>query len=190
MSHAEGKSTSAVAIASNLARSGKHVLLIDSDLRKPSLHRLMDTVRTEGFANVLARHRTIEEVTTKTATPNLDFIGCGPLPPNPAELLSGPTLGIILNELRKRYDHVIIDGPPVLGLADAVLLSSVTDAVIFIIQFNSSKSSQAKAAIARLRSGGATILGAVLTKFDVRKTGYGDEYGYVYTYGADQGGRG
>lgn len=182
----EGKSTSASAIAQNFARTGKRVLLVDGDLRKPSLHRIIDMPRTEGLANLLARLRTVDEVIHPTATPNLDFIACGSLPPNPAELLSGASLGMVMQELRSRYDHIIIDGPPVLGLADAVLLGNMADAVIFVIQFNSSKSSQARAAIARLESGGARVLGAVLTKFDARKTGYGEEYGYAYSYGNEQ----
>jgi succinoglycan biosynthesis transport protein ExoP len=182
---AEGKSTSAAAIAQNFARTGKRVLLIDMDLRKPSLHHIFKTPHTNGIVNVLVRSKTIDEVKTVTEIPNLDFVACGPLPPNPAELLSGSALPELIARIRGDYDHIILDGPPVLGLADAVLLGNVTDAVIFVVEFNSSRSGQAKVAINRLRAGGAYLLGVVLTKYDSRKTGYGDEYGYGYTYGAE-----
>lgn len=186
----EGKSTSAYAVARDFARIGKRVVLIDSDLRRPSLHRLFGLLNRNGFTSVLARHRALDEVLQPTGIPRLAFLSTGPLPPNPAELLSGPSLKIVLAELRQKFDLIVIDSPPVLGLADAVILASNADGVVFVTEANASHHGQAKAALRRLRAAQAPILGAVLTKYDARKVGYGYDYGYyAYSYGnaaADQ----
>jgi len=179
----EGKSTSAFAVAQDFGRIDKRVLLIDGDLRKPSLHRVLGLASTNGFANVLAGMSSLEDVIVKTSAPNLDFIPCGPMPPNPAELLSGANLSATLHQARQMYDLVVIDGPPLLGLADAVLLAINADAVVFVCEARMTKTNQIRTAISRLQVAGARILGVTLTKFDFKESGYGDEYGYSYSYG-------
>lgn len=183
----EGKSTSAYAIARNFAMIGRRVLLIDADLRKPSLHRLMGTGNAAGLTNLLTRHRTMEEVFHPTDHPNLSFISSGPLPPNPADLLSGPLLPALLEQVANHFDIVVVDGPPVLGLADTVLLAANVEAAVFVIEANGSHRGHAKAALRRLLAANCKILGAVLTKFDARAIGYGygSGYGYYYSYGLD-----
>jgi succinoglycan biosynthesis transport protein ExoP len=182
----EGKSTSAHAIARDFAKIGRRVLLIDADLRKPSLHRTLGVDNKAGFSSILARHRSFEEVVKETETPNLSFVASGPLPPNPAELLSGSMLPAVLADLAERFDLVVIDGPPVLGLADAILLGTNAEGTVFIIEADGSHHGNAKAAIRRLQAANIPIIGALLTKYDARKGGYG-EYGYAYSYSYSYG---
>lgn len=181
---AEGKSTSAYAVARDFARTGKRVVLIDGDLRRPSLHRFFGLPNNHGLTSVLARHRPLDAVVQATDIERLAFLSTGPLPPNPAELLSGAALKTMLGDLRRDFDLVIIDSPPVLGLADAVILAAQADAVVFVTEANIAHHGQAKAAIRRLRVANTPILGAVLTKFNAKKAGYGYDYGYyAYNYG-------
>jgi capsular exopolysaccharide synthesis family protein len=183
----EGKSTTAFAIARSFAKIGRKVILIDGDLRKPSMHRLVNVGNEVGFSNLLARLRTIDEVIQQTDTPNLSLIAAGPLPPNPAELLSGPSLPEIIQQISTRCDVVVIDAPPVLGLADTVLIGAAIDAMLFVIEANGAHHGHAKAAVRRLTASGVNMIGALLTKYDARKIGYGYGYGYNYTYSYSYG---
>lgn len=185
----EGKSTTSVAIARNFAKMGRSVVLIDSDLRKPSLHRLVNGHNHKGFSTLLAGITNAGETLQPTDIPSLSLIAAGPLPPNPAELLSGPRLGEIIANLSKQFDLVIVDAPPVLGLADTILIGSATEATLFIVEANGSHHGHAKAAVRRLLSSGVPIIGAVLSKYDARKIGYGYGYGYNYTYSYAYGDR-
>ncbi|MBA2935125.1 polysaccharide biosynthesis tyrosine autokinase, partial [Sphingomonas sp. CGMCC 1.13654] len=183
----EGKSTTAYAIARNFAKIGKSVVLIDGDLRKPSLHRLANAHNNKGFSNLLAGIAGFEETLQPTDIPTLSLVSAGPLPPNPAELLSGPRLGNLVADLAKRFDVVVIDAPPVLGLADTILIGSATEATLFVVEANGSHHGHAKAAVRRLASSGITMIGALLSKYDARKIGYGYGYGYNYTYSYSYG---
>jgi capsular exopolysaccharide synthesis family protein len=183
----EGKSTTAYAIARNFARIGRRVVLIDSDLRKPSLHRLANTLNDKGFSNLLAGIATIEETLQPTDIDTLAMIPAGPLPPNPAELLSGHRLGELVAQLSQRFDIVIIDAPPVLGLADTILIGATADATLFVIEANGSHHGHAKAAVRRMLASGVTVIGALLSKYDARKIGYGYGYGYNYAYSYSYG---
>lgn len=179
----EGKSTSAVAVAQNFARMGLKVLLVDSDLRNPSLHRVLSADNSAGFSNYLTGHGRISSVTQASTTPLLDFIPCGPLPPSPAELLAGPRLRQMLHDAREHYDMVVIDGPPVMGLADAPLLSSLVGGTLLVIESATTGRRMAKLSIHRLSVGNARVIGVLLSKFDARKSYYGYGYGYDYNYG-------
>ena len=184
---AEGKSTTAYAIALNLARIGKPVLLIDGDLRNPSMHRIIGVDNDRGMSNLLAGSSEIDEAARHTTHPNLDFIACGPLPPSPAELWGSERLLRLLNELKNRYAHVVIDGPPVLGFADAPILASAVEGTIFILASRGVRRAQARGAIRRLSLGQGRLLGGVLTKFDTKATEYGGyDYAYDYHYGETQ----
>lgn len=178
----EGKSTTAYALARDMAAIGRRVLLIDGDLRNPSLHRHVRLGNKIGLSTLLARKNSVKDVIQRTSQAGLDFLGSGPLPPNPAQLLASNDLPELLDELCQAYDLVIIDGPPVLGLADAPRLATLVGGVVFVIQANGAHRGHAKAALKRLASVNARIIGAVLTKYDSRRTGYAD-YGYEYSYG-------
>jgi capsular exopolysaccharide synthesis family protein len=184
----EGKSTTAFALARNFAASGKRVLLIDADLRRPSMHRWIVVSNNIGLSNVLARHKTFAEVVQTSKQYNMHFVPSGPLPPNPAELFAGEALSELFAQLREDYDLVVIDGPPVLGLADSPRLARATDAALFIVQANGTSRGNAKAALKRLLDARVNLIGAVLTKFDAKKVGYGADYayGYSYDYGSDK----
>lgn len=181
----EGKSTTAYAIALNLARIGKRVLLVDGDLRNPSLHRTLAVDNEVGMSNLLSGSAEITNAATRTAQENLDFIPCGPLPPNPAELWGGDRLRRLLAQALEIYDHVIIDGPPVLGFADAPLLASAASGTLFVIESRGTRRGQARGAIRRLLIGKSHIIGTCMTKFNAKAANYGGyEYAYDYDYGA------
>jgi polysaccharide biosynthesis transport protein len=189
---AEGKTTSSLAIAAGFARLGLKVLLIDGDMRDPSLHKILARDNGVGLSNLLAGGSDISPAVQPTNYRNLSFLPCGPLPPNPAELLSGGKMRAVLKAARHAFDLVVIDGPPVMGLSDAPLLASVVDGVVVVVESGGTKRDLAKSMVRRLRAGRAHILGAILTKFDVKKAGYayghaygtGYGYGYGYDYGA------
>lgn len=185
---AEGKSTTAYAVALNLAKIGKRVLLVDGDLRNPSMHRVVGAENERGMSNLLSSSSDLASVVQRTRQENLFFIPCGPLPPNPAELWGGDRLRQFLVEASHSYDHVVIDGPPVLGFADAPLLASTVKGVLFTLESRGTRRGQARGALRRLRMGHAHLLGAVLTKFNAKSTSYGGyDYAYDYNYGAVPG---
>lgn len=183
---AEGKSTTAYAVALNLARVGKRVLLIDGDLRNPSMHRVVGVENERGMSNLLSGSSDLAAVVQRTRQENLFFIPCGPLPPNPAELWGSDRLRQFLLEARNNFDHVIVDGPPVLGFADSPLLAASVGGVLFVLEARGTRRGQARGALRRLKVGRARLLGAVLTKFNAKTTSYGGyDYAYDYNYGAE-----
>ncbi|WP_298701651.1 polysaccharide biosynthesis tyrosine autokinase [uncultured Brevundimonas sp.] len=185
---AEGKSTTAYAVALNLARVGKRVLLVDGDLRNPSMHRVVGVENERGMSNLLSGSADLAGVVQPTRQENLFFIPCGPLPPNPAELWGGDRLRQFLAETRNNFDHVIIDGPPVLGFADSPMLAAAVSGVLFALESRGTRRGQARGALKRLQVGRAHLLGAVLTKFSTKSAAYGYggyDYAYDYHYGAE-----
>lgn len=182
---AEGKSTTSYAMALNLARVGRRVLLVDGDLRNPSMHRTMSVDNAKGMSNLLSGAGDLQSVTQPTRHENLSFIASGPLPPNPAELWASDSLQKFLQQATQDYDHVVIDGPPVLGFADAPLLASAVVGTLFVLESRGTRRGQARGALRRLKLGHARILGIALTKFNVKKTTYGGyDYAYDYHYGS------
>ena len=178
----EGKSTSAVAIATNFARLGLRVLLIDGDLRNPSLHRAMQMENSSGLSNFLTGGMPLSRIVQPTSMPCLSFVPCGPLPPNPAELLAGHRVEMLLREARAAYDIVVVDGPPIMGLADGPLLASTVAGTMIVIEAGGTGRNLARVALRRLNVGAPRILGVLLTKFDAKKSSYGYGYGYGYAY--------
>ena len=177
----EGKSTTAMALARNFAHLGKRVLLIEADLRNPSLHRSLGLKgQGVGLSNLLAGGCTLAEATLDTDEPGLKVVLAGPLPPNPAELLSGSKLVSMLTVAAERYDQVILDGPPVLGLADAPILANAADGTLRVVNSAKTKINAAQAALKRLLAARARIVGALLSKYDAKTAGYGYGYGYHY----------
>jgi capsular exopolysaccharide synthesis family protein len=184
----EGKSTTAIMLARNFAELGMKVLLIDSDLRKPALHRYMGIDDGVGLTNYLAGSARPPDVFHSTDLPGLTFMACGPLPPNPAELLAGPKMLSLLTIGAEKFDLVVVDGPPVVGLADAPLLASIAGGTLLVIDASNTRRSVAKAALKRLNFARAQMLGAVINKLNTTKAGY--TYGYGYGYGEGYGGEG
>ena len=185
----EGKSTTALAVAQNLARIGAKVLLVDADLRNPSMHRLFGADNSRGFSNILSGAASLTECAQVGEDKNLWMVPCGPLPPNPADLLGGARVQAFLKEAHAAYDVIIIDAPPVLGLADAPLIASQVAGTVFIVESRGTRRGQARGAIRRLAMGNAHLLGVVLTKLNVKTVGYGGyDYAYDYQYGMEKRG--
>lgn len=183
----EGKSTAALTLARNFAQLGKSVLLIEADLRNPSLHRTLGLEdRSVGLSNLLSGASTLSDTVRATEFERLSVILAGPLPPNPAELLSGSKLVSLLTVAVERFDQVVIDGPPVLGLADAPILSNVTDGTLLMVDAAKTRIRPAQAALKRLLAARARVVGVLLSKYDAHNAGYGYGYGYGYQYGAYQ----
>jgi capsular exopolysaccharide synthesis family protein len=179
---AEGKSSTTLALAQNFARLGNNVLLIDADLRKPAFVTGADP--NEGLSKLLTNHEALRDHVLKTEHDNLWLLPCGPLPPNPAELLASPRLKALINEAAKDFDMVIVDGPPVLGLADAPLLGAVCRGTLMVVESGKTRTKAAVDAVNRLKASGSHIVGAVLTKFKHQSHGYGYGYSYEpYKYG-------
>ncbi|KAF1695290.1 GumC family protein [Pseudoxanthomonas koreensis] len=179
----EGKSTSALALARNFAQLGKRVLLIEADMRNPSLHRSLAQRSDQGLSNLLAGAATLQDVIIDSGDARLDVILSGPLPPNPAELLSGSRLVSLLSIAAQHYDQVVIDGPPVMGIADGPLLASSADATMLVVDSGRTKISNAQTALKRLLSTRSHVIGVLLTKYDAKAAGYGYQYEGYYAYG-------
>ncbi len=179
----EGKSTTALILARNFAQMGKRVLLIEADLRNPSLHRTLGIRSEVGLSNLLAGAQTVAEAVLSTTDDNLNVVLAGPLPPNPAELLSGSRLVTFLTHASEKYDQVIIDGPPVMGIADAPILANLADGTLLVVSSGKTRISTAQAAVKRLQSARSKIAGSVLTMYDSKVAGYGYNYEGYYAYG-------
>ena len=177
----EGKSTTALALAINLAQLGMKVLLIDADLRNPSQHRNLKRSNEIGLANYLAGAELSGSIFQETDIDGLYFMPTGPLPPNPAELLAGPRMMSLLSTASEKVNTVIIDCPPVMGLADAPLLASMSAGTLLVVATADTRRGVVKGALKRLQFARARMVGAVLNKYDLRSS-YG--YGYGYGYGA------
>lgn len=177
----EGKSTTSIGIADTFGKMGLKVLLIDADLRKSSLHKRLQLRNERGLSNYLIGG--IEAADTLQVTPmqNVFAITSGPLPPNPAELLSGTRMAELVRAAGDAYDIVIVDGPPIIGLADAPLLAGATQGTLVLVSANSTRKRALRVAVRRLQVVRANIIGTVLNKFDRREAGYGYGYGYGYS---------
>lgn len=180
----EGKTTTALTLARNLAQLGKRVLLVDADLRNPSVHSLLKLRQDMGLSNFLAGAAGFDEVVKDSGDERLAVVLSGPLPPNPAELLSGDKLAALLEQASSQFDWVILDGPPIMGIADAPILASTAAATMLVVQSGNTRVGSARAAVKRLRFARAQLVGGLLTQFDAKVTGYGQDLEGYYAYGA------
>lgn len=179
----EGKTTTAIALAQSLASVGARVLLIDGDMRNPALHRFIGAPLRGGLSNLLTGDGDIASFVQESSTPNLWVMTAGQIPPNPAELLATDSIDQVIQAATKLYDHVVVDGPPILGLADAPLLARAVEGTVFVVESTRTRATQARHAINRLLAVRGNVIGAVLSKFDMQNAGYGYGYGYDYQYG-------
>lgn len=179
----EGKSTSALALAAVLASTKKRILLIDGDMRNPSLHQMLGEKNENGLSNYLAGEDDLDKLIHSESVYGFDAMSAGPIPPNAAELLSSARMSELVAKLAETYDTVIIDAPPVLGLADIPLLADSVEGVIYTIEAGGVKLRGIQAAIQRVRSSHAQIFGGIVTKVQAQHSGYGYGYAYEYSYG-------
>ncbi|MEO9166962.1 MAG: polysaccharide biosynthesis tyrosine autokinase [Aestuariivirga sp.] len=186
----EGKTTTTICMAQSLSQIGLQVLLIDCDLRNASVHRRLGISNEVGLSNYLSGSKSPEEVVQTTNTKGLVLMSSGPLPPNPAELLSGPKLPALIALAAESFDVVLLDGPPIMGLADAPLIASTAQATMLVVAANETRRNTARVALRRLRMSHANVIGALLNKFDIKEVGYGYGYGYgdydYHSYGAKE----
>jgi capsular exopolysaccharide synthesis family protein len=179
-SQGEGKSTTAVSLAINFAEMGKPVLIIDADLRAPTLHKILGVENSRGLSNCLAGNVKPLEVIHRTSVPNLFVMSTGPLPPNPVELLSGSKLLTLLSQCEEHFAHIVVDGPPVLGLSDAIVLCNQVDNSVFVIESGRTRKGHAKSALKRLQQAGVYPIGVILTKVDAYHDLYSRSDYYYY----------
>ncbi|MGN7780852.1 polysaccharide biosynthesis tyrosine autokinase [Mycolicibacterium sp. 22603] len=180
---AEGKSTTAVNIALALAEAEHNVVIIDGDLRRPSLHKYLNLVGTVGFSTVLSGGVSLSEALQRTRFPGLTALTSGAIPPNPSELLGSQAARKVLAELRAEFDYVIVDSTPLLAVTDAAILAAGADGVLLMARFGKTKRDELAHAVGSLEGVGAPILGTVFTMLPNRgSSSYG--YGYSY-YGTD-----
>ncbi len=175
----EGKSFLTSNLSVLIAATGSKLLIIDADLRRPNLHKLFELENTQGLSTVLAGIHSFEECVTETHVPNLHVMLAGPTPPNPAELLGSERMTELLDSITG-YDMILIDSPPVNVVADPLMLSSLVDGVLVIIEANSTSRSLVARTRDLLMEVNANVLGAVVNKLNVRRAGYGY---YYYDYG-------
>lgn len=168
----EGKSLTLHALALALGGLDKRILVIDGDMRRPVQHRLFGVAVDRGISEVLTGQARVEDVILPTGTANVALLPCGALPPNPTELLATPAFDRLMDAVRDRYDSILIDAPPILGLDDTMLLVGRARAGIMVIEWGRNHHGGLRASVDRLRRSGAVLIGAILTKQQGRTVDY------------------
>jgi len=179
----EGKSTILKNLAYALAMTGVKVIVVDCDLRNPTVHQMFKIPNMSGLTNIIVEDDRYEKyVISDKEFDNLGIITSGPIPPNPSELIGSNRMKIFLDKLKENYDYVLLDAPPVLLVTDPTVLAPVVDGVILVIQANKTEIEATKRAKEILTNVKANILGAVLNKVKEQRSGY-----YYYYYYNDDG---
>jgi capsular exopolysaccharide synthesis family protein len=186
----EGKTTTVINTAISLAQLGSTVLIVDADLRKPGTHKVFGVSHAAGLSTYLSgEHVPLESVIQKLPIENLYLMPCGPIPPNPAELVSSEKMKEMIAALSRRFDHILVDSPPLMHVTDPVILSTLVDGVILVIHGGKSTRDVVRRARVELSSVGAKVFGVVLNNLDLKREGYDDYcyYSYYSTYGGANG---
>jgi capsular exopolysaccharide synthesis family protein len=177
---AEGKTTTAINTAIALSQTGARVLVIEADLRRPRIHRIFEQENDGiGLSNFLSGNAELDSIIKKTEIPDLSYILSGPIPPNPSELLGSSVFKNMVESLAERFDHIVLDAPPILGFADSIVLSTSVDGVIIVVRGGKTPKETLQRARDVLLQVNARILGVVINRVDIRRSGY-DGYGYHY----------
>ena len=179
----DGKTTVAINLAVTMAQAGARILLVDADMRRPRVHKSFGLKSDRGISNVMAGDVQLTDAIHKSEVPNLDILPCGPMPPNPAELLHTDRFRQILAQCRNNYDRVILDSPPIGPVTDPAIIGSVTDGVVLVLRAGHTTREAAKFARRQLGDAGARILGLVINQTDRKGKVYGYGYGYYASYG-------
>jgi protein-tyrosine kinase len=176
----EGKSTNAANLGIVFAQEGKRVLIIDADMRKPTLHHTFKTFNKIGLSNVIAKKVAFYDAIQETFLVGLNVITSGPIPPNPSELLSSKAMDALLMDVKKDYDIIIIDSPPLLAVSDAQILANKCDGTILIVKAGVVEKSAVQKATAILSNSQSKTLGVVLNNYNVpRHRYYYEEYSFA-----------
>lgn len=178
----EGKTTTIANLAVTMAQMGKRVLLVDTDLRRPSLHHLFRVPPEPGLTDLFLRDQTLAQVVRETSQPGLFLLACGKIPPNPAEVLASAWMDQLVDTLKQQYDIVLFDSPPILPVTDALLLASKTKHLLWVVAAGKTRSDPLRRAREALAQLDAKILGVVLNRMSA-----GRGYGYYYYYYSKDG---
>ena len=176
----EGKTTTTIYMGTIMAQSGQKVLLVDTDLRRPRLHKSLGVSKQRGLTNLILGDASYDDVIKSTDIPNLYVLPCGPQPPNPAELLLSNRFKQVLAELEARFDLILLDSPPVLAVTDAVVLARLSSGVMLVAQAGKTLLDDVGHSARQFRDVEAPILGVILNDMDISDRRYG---GYYYAYG-------
>ena len=183
---AEGKTTTVINTAIALSQTGASVIIIDTDLRKPRIHKIFTEENGVGLSNFLSGNAGLEAIIKKTEIPNLYYIPSGPIPPNPSELISSNLFKSMLQSLDERFDHLVLDSPPVLGFADSIILSTFVDGMILVTTGGKTPRETLQRAKGMLLQVNAKILGVVINRVNIERSEYGYYYyRYHYYYGKE-----
>jgi capsular exopolysaccharide synthesis family protein len=173
----EGKSTTALNLATVFAQAGQRVLIVDSDLRRPTLHKLLHVSNASGVTNYLLKQNAIEEVIQRTSVPTLDVMASGKLPSSSMNILGSAQMKEMIAELKHRYDYVFFDSPPIMGVSDAAVLASEVDMVVQVIQYRRYPQPMNIRAKQMIEKVGGNLIGIVLNNINMSQ----DESYYYYS---------
>ncbi|MDN7244508.1 CpsD/CapB family tyrosine-protein kinase [Planococcus shenhongbingii] len=168
----EGKSTTSCNMAIVYAESGKRVLLVDADMRRPTLHHSFQLSNKIGLSNLLLKKGRLQDTVKRSGVVGLDLLLCGQIPSNPAELLSSPALDTLLEEMKARYDLIIIDSPPLLAVTDSKILANKCDGTVLVVNTGKTEKDSVKKARDALVTSKAFILGVVMNNYQLTKDNY------------------
>lgn len=178
----DGKTTTVFNTAIAFTQLNAQVLIVDCDMRKPRMHKVVQVERGQGLSNFLSGSTELEGLIRPTAIKNLSFMSCGPVPPNPSELISSGKMRELLAIVGERFDYVLIDSPPVVSVTDPMILSTMVDGVILVAKSGKTRNEVLRRAYQDMASVGAKMLGVVLNDFNVRRENYDYYYYYRYSY--------
>ena len=179
----EGKSTTTGNLGVSMALGGVKTLLVDSDLRRPTLHKLFNLPNTAGLSSALADQAPLSRGLHATQIPNLSVLTSGPIPPNPAEMLASKRMLDMIEQLKSQYDLIFFDSPPIISVSDSMVLASLVDSVVLVVRAGAFPNDVIRNAKTQLESVKATFLGVILNSVNLRRDGYYYRYYYQYYYG-------
>ncbi len=176
----EGKTTVSSNIAVSFALAGRRTLLVDTDMRKPRVHKLFGLDNKEGISTYMLGEKPIEQLVRRNVYQGLDVLFCGPIPPNPAEMMESKRFREMVDRLKELYDVVIFDSPPIIAVSDAAIIASMIDGVIIVVKIRQISRDILKRAVAQLTKSNAMLLGAVVNNLDLKGGGRYGSYYYYY----------
>lgn len=178
----EGKSTISVNLAITMAQTSAKVLLIDADLRKPTVHKKLKLHNSSGLSKFIVGFESLSDSLKRDVLPNLDVMTSGPIPPNPSELLGSQNMQVFLNKINDYYDYIVIDTPPVNVVTDMAVLAKYVSGVLIVAKYGSSTIDDVRKTCESLKMVNANVLGMVVSNIDAKKYTYGTTYKKRYYY--------
>jgi capsular exopolysaccharide synthesis family protein len=184
----EGKTLTSTNLAITMAQAGSRVVIVDCDMRKPKVHKMFGIGRDKGMSSVLVSNElenVLQDVIIHSEIPNLDVIPCGPIPPNPSEIIGSQKMNRIMEKLQEKYDRIIVDSPPITAVTDSAVLARFVDGVMLVVHAGVTPRQVVKTGLEQVQGVDANVLGAVLNDVDTGKESYYYYQYYYYYYGED-----